>query len=292
MPYANLKEVLESARRGGYAVGSFNAVSIEFANAILDAAEAEKSPVIISVAEAHFPYVDIAQIAPVIRARAEGTDVPVVLHLDHGESLETAIRALSGGFSGIMIDLSRLPYEENLSETRQLVRFAHALGVSVEAELGEIGGGGEGIYLPSEANPDLFTDPVQAAEFVRRTGIDALAVSVGNVHGFYRGEPRLDFGLIERLGKEISVPLVLHGGSGISDDDFRRAIRLGMCKINFYTGMSERASQRVRELLSGKDEEAGNGSFLGLERILSAALQAVTEVVAERMRVFGSSGKA
>ncbi len=164
-------------------------------------------------------------------------------------------------------------------------QVAAAVGLHRVADLGRIGGGSEGNYEPKEARPEFFTDPDQARDFVRRTGVDALAVSVGNVHGFYQGEPKLDFERIKRLRQAVPVPLVLHGGSGISDDDFRRAVSLGMCKINFFTGMSQRASEKVKELLTTADH------FVGFEEILSLARETVTEVVAGRMRVFGSSGK-
>ncbi|MEA2062914.1 MAG: class II fructose-bisphosphate aldolase [Gemmatimonadota bacterium] len=285
MPLVSLKEVLDSAQKGKYAVGSFNVISLEFANAILKAAEQEKSPVILSIGEAHFPYIDIEQIAPVIIRLAAKSSVPVVLNLDHGESVGTAVKAIRCGFTSVMIDLSGRPYEENTAETALITRIAHEVGVSVEAELGMIGGGGEGNYTPSAATPEFFTDPDLACEFVRHTGVDALAVSVGNVHGFYHGEPKLDFDLISRLRRAVPVPLVLHGGSGISDDDFRRAISLGMCKVNFFTGMSQSAVLAVKESMKSSDR------FLGFEELLSRAGAAVTEVVSGRMRVFGSSGK-
>jgi fructose-bisphosphate aldolase, class II len=182
--------------------------------------------------------------------------------------------------------LSALPYEQNVSETAALTRMAHEVGVSVEAELGVIGGGGEGNYTPSVSNSDYFTDPDQAADFVQSTNVDALAVSVGNVHGFYRGEPQLDFKLIECLRQAVPVPLVLHGGSGISDDDFRRAISLGISKINFFTGISRGAVEKVTELLANQEQS------LGFEALMQGVGESVTNVVAQRMRVFGSSGKA
>lgn len=285
MPLVNLQQVLASADRKDYAVGSFNVVSLEFLNAIMTAAEQERSPVILSVAEAHFPFIDMEQIAPLVIRCGEQSNVPVVLHLDHGESVGTAMRAIRCGFTSVMVDLSTLPYEQNLAETAALVKMAHEVGVSVEAELGVIGGGGEGNYEPSSADAAHFTDPAQAVDFVRSTNVDALAVSVGNVHGFYRGEPQLDFGLIERLGQDVPVPLVLHGGSGISDDDFRRAVSLGIRKVNFFTGMSRGAAEKIKELLDNQER------VLGFEALMKGAGEAVAGVVAERMRVFGSAGQ-
>ena len=243
MPLVSLKENLKSAKKNGFAIGSFNAVNLDFANAIIRAAHQARSPVILSLAEAHFAYFDLEQITPMLLRLAESADVPVTLFLDHGESQETAYRAIKLGFSGVMIDLSGRSLDENIKMTREVVEYAHDQGVSVEAEIGVIGGGGESNYSESDADPKAFTDCDQALDFVERTSVDALAVSVGNVHGFYKGKPKLDFGLIEKLGQFIPVPLVLHGGSGISDNDFRKAISLGICKINFFTGMSKSCSR-------------------------------------------------
>ena len=286
MPLVNLKDILERAKNKSYAVGSFNAVNLDFANSVIRAAHQKKSPVILSLAEAHFRYFDFEQITPVLVSSCKRASVPVTLFLDHGESPETAFRAVDLGFTGVMIDLSKLDFEENIRLSCKVVEYAHKKGVSVEAEIGVIGGGGESNYSESIANPAFFTDYKQALEFIKRTGVDALAVSVGNVHGFYKGEPKLNFSLIKKLGQTIPVPLVLHGGSGISDNDFRKAISLGISKINYFTGMSKTAIDRVRQ------EMKSGSKFIGYEELNYRACLSVTDSVANKMAVFGSSGMA
>jgi len=281
MGLINTVELLAHAEKHAYAVGAFNVINLDFLNGILEAAEEERSPVILNIAEVHFPYVNIEQITPAIRHMADKACVPVVLNLDHGLSLETVIRALRCGFSAVMFDASKKPLEQNIEETRLVVKMAHAVGVSVEAELGRVGGA-EGGEKTAKAKREFFTDPAEAERFVAETGVDALAVSVGNVHGFYAGEPELDFGLISELKKRTGIPLVLHGGSGISDDDFRRAVSLGMSKINFFTEMSKEATDRVRELISSSPD-------IMIPDFLREAKQRIKEVVIGRMRVFGSS---
>lgn len=281
MGLVNTVDLLAHAEKYSYAVGAFNIVNLEFLNGILIAAEKERSPVILNIAEVHFPYVDIEQITPAIKYMADKACVPVVLNLDHGLSLETVMRAIRCGFSAVMFDASKKPLEENIEETRLVVKMAHAVGVSVEAELGQVGGA-EGGKKSAKAKREYFTNPDEAERFVARTGIDALAVSVGNVHGFYDGEPELDFELISELRRRTNVPLVLHGGSGISDNDFRHAVECGIRKINFFTEMSKEATNRVRELLVSNED-------IMIPDFLKEARKRITNVVAERMRVFGSS---
>jgi len=282
MGLVNTVELLAHAEKYTYAVGAFNVINLEFLNGILEAAEETKSPVILNVAEVHFPYVNIEQITPVVKYMAENACVPVVLNLDHGLSLDTVVRALRCGFSAVMYDASKKPLEQNIEETRMVVKMAHAVGVSVEAELGRVVGA-EGGKKAARAKREYFTDPDEAERFVEETGIDALAVSVGNVHGFYEGEPELDFELITELKRRTNVPLVLHGGSGISDEDFRRAIQCGMRKINFFTEMSREATERVREVLASSED-------VMIPDFLREAKNKIKEVVMERMRVFGSAG--
>lgn len=282
MCLVSLKEVLTPAVQRGYAVGAFNVINLEFLNGIIDAAAEMRSPVILSIAEVHFPLVEIEQIAPAVKYCAAQAGIPVVLHLDHGLSIESVMRAIRCGFTSVMFDGSSYPLDKNIEETALVARCAHAAGVSVEAELGRIGAseGGEG----GAAERAFFTDPHEAERFVRETGIDALAVSVGNVHGFYRGEPDLDFNLIATIRKMTGIPLVLHGGSGIPDEGFRRAIAMGIGKINIFTEMNVRAATGVRTIL--------NNSCSYAPEILTAMKTGVREVVRERVRVFGSAGMA
>lgn len=282
MGLVNTVDLLRHAEEHSYAIGAFNVISLEFLNGILEAAEEVKSPVILNIAEVHFTYVNIEQITPAIKYMAEKACVPVVLNLDHGLSIETIVRTLRCGFSAVMYDASKKPLDQNIDETRLVVKMAHSVGVSVEAELGMVGGA-EGGERATKAKREFFTKPDEAERFVAETGIDALAVSVGNVHGFYDGEPELDFDLIRELKRRTGIPLVLHGGSGISDDDFRRAIALGMRKINFFTEMSKMATDRVAELLKDSDR------YL-IQDLLKEAQSKIKAVVMDRMRVFGSAG--
>ncbi len=282
MGLVNTVDLLRHAEAHDYAVGAFNVINLEFLNGILEAAEAVRSPVILNIAEVHFPYVNIEQITPAIKHMAESACVPVVLNLDHGLSIETVVKSLRCGFSAVMYDASKKPLEHNIEETKLVVSMAHAVGVSVEAELGRVGGA-EGGQKAARARREYFTDPDEAERFVQETGIDALAVSVGNVHGFYDGDPELDFDLIEEIRRRTDVPLVLHGGSGISDDDFRRAVSCGMRKINFFTEMSKEATDRIREMLASSRD-------ILIPDILAAAREKIRDVVIDRMKVFGSAG--
>ncbi len=283
MALVSVNDVLAHAYRCGYAVGAFNVVGLEFLNGILEVAEKTRSPVIISIAEVHFKYVNMEEIAPAIRHMAQEASVPVVLHLDHGESVETVVRAIRSGFSSVMFDGSKLPFEENLEKTALVSKIAHAVNVSVEAELGRVVGaeGGRATEVPRE---EYFTDPDQAKDFVQRTEIDALAISIGNAHGLYKGTPKLDFDRLIAIRDKVNMPLVLHGGSGISDEDFRKAARLGISKINFFTEMSRQATERVKKAL------AEDPSIIGLQDLLLEAKKAISTVVEKQMRVFGSVG--
>ena len=281
MGLVNTIKVLDHAEKHSYAVGAFNVINLDFLNGILEAAEKMKSPIILNIAELHFPYVNIEQITPAIKHMAEKVCVPVVLNLDHGVSFEAVVRALRCGFSAVMYDASKKPFEQNVEETKLVVKMAHSVGVSVEAELGQVGGA-EGGKKTAKAKREFFTNPDKAEKYVKETGIDALAVSVGNVHGFYEGEPELDFDLIKELKNRTGIPLVLHGGSGISDDDFRRAVQLGIRKINFFTEMSKLATDRVRELLTDSKD-------IFIQDFLKEAKAKIKEVVMDRIMVFGSA---
>lgn len=284
MALVPLHGMLQDARRGGYAVGAFNVVNLEFLEAIIETAETKRSPVILSIAEAHFPYVNLDNVCPLIVDTARRSAAPVALHLDHGVSDGAFLQAVRHGFTSVMFDGSKLSFEDNVAKTRQVIEICRPLGISVEAELGAVGGD-EGDALGGLADPSLFTDPPLAKTFVEQTGVDALAVAIGNVHGKYRGEPQLDFARLERINELCGVPLVLHGGSGISEADFRRAISLGIAKINFYTGMSQAALAAASAFLT-------DGRRSDYPLLMQAMKRAVAETVAEQMRVFGSVGKA
>jgi fructose-bisphosphate aldolase class II len=283
MALVTLSELLKDAKKRGYAIGSFNMVSFGFLNGILEAAEEEKSPVILSIAEVHLPHMQVEQFIPAAIHSAQNARIPAAIHLDHGFHFETVVKALRWGFSSVMFDGSNLSFEENLDTTKLVTRIAKAAGVSVEAELGRVGGE-EGSGKESTAGPeDKFTNPALAARFVEETGVDALAISVGNAHGFYKSMPKLDYDLIKKIKEKVNIPLVLHGGSGIPDESFIRAIRLGICKINFFTGMSFAAVTKIKEFIKTDPK--------GYEWIAFEAKNAIRDVVRERMRIFGSSGR-
>ncbi|STQ61781.1 fructose-bisphosphate aldolase [Pseudescherichia vulneris] len=240
MPLISLAEGLKHARVHQYALGAFNVLDTHFLRALFAAAKQQRSPFIINIAEVHFKYLSLDTLVEAVKYEAARHDIPVVLNLDHGLHFEAVVQALRLGFTSVMFDGSTLDYEENVRQTREVVKMCHAVGVSVEGELGAVGGD-EGGALYGHADEAFFTDPEKARDFVDRTGIDALAVAIGNAHGKYKGEPKLDFTRLEAIRQQTALPLVLHGGSGISDADFRRAISLGIHKINFYTGMSQAA---------------------------------------------------
>lgn len=251
MALISLAQGLAHAREHQYALGAFNVLDSHFLRALFAAAKQERSPFIINIAEVHFKYVSLESLVEAVKYEAAHHDIPVVLNLDHGLHFESVVRALRLGFTSVMFDGSTLEYEENIRQTREVVKMCHAVGVSVEAELGAVGGD-EGGALYGHADEAWFTDPAKARDFVDRTGIDTLAVAIGNAHGKYKGEPKLDFARLEAIRQQTGLPLVLHGGSGISDADFRRAIGLGIHKINFYTGMSQAALDAIEARMANR----------------------------------------
>ncbi|KGL57471.1 ketose 1,6-bisphosphate aldolase [Pantoea ananatis] len=286
MALISLAQGLAHAQKQGYALGAFNVLDTHFLRALFAAAEQQRSPFIINIAEVHFKYVTLDQLVEAIKFEAAKHAIPVVLNLDHGLHFEAVMQAIRLGFTSVMFDGSTLSYEENIRQTREVVKAAHAVGVSVEAELGAVGGD-EGGALFGEADSEKFTDPRLAAEFVRETGIDTLAVAIGNAHGKYKGEPKLDFDRLAAIRGQTGVPLVLHGGSGISDADFRRAISLGIHKINFYTGMSQAALDAVERSLASR-----NTRYDEFAELLMAVENAICDTVMQQMKIFGSVGQA
>jgi len=287
MALINMRDLLAHAKQNKYAVGAFNVTNLDFVDHILDAALEANSPVILQLAEAHFRYLNLEDIAPVLVSAAKKVSVPVCVHLDHGKSLKTMIRAIRAGFTSIMFDGSESPLEENARSTKEVVRIAHSVEVSVEGELGHVGGEGVGIEtaVPHTASEDMFTRVEDAEYFVKETGLDTLAISVGNVHGLYKEAPNIDFDRIKAIKDAVDIPLVLHGGSGISDDDFRKAVSLGICKVNFYTGISQAAVKRVHQFI---EEHPGSISYPDLAKLAMAELK---KVVLGKMEAFGSKGQ-
>lgn len=282
----NMKEMLEKAREGKYAVGLFNAVNVEMARAIIETAEELKAPVIVGTAEVLLPAMNLERVAEYLIPMAKKASVPVCVHFDHGLTFEKCMEALQLGFSSVMYDCSTDTYEDNIAKVAQMVKICHAMGVSVEGELGHVGDN-EGSAEGSDHLPDpsaFFTDVSLARDFVERTGVDALAVAVGNAHGDYKFPPKLDFDRISDIADCTGVPLVLHGGSGLSDDDFRTAVQRGICKVNIFTDIDKAGKAGIEEGLA-----AGAKTMMGL---IPYSIAAMKKVVANKMELFGSVGRA
>ncbi|GAW29005.1 MULTISPECIES: class II fructose-1,6-bisphosphate aldolase [unclassified Carboxydocella] len=284
MALVPITELLKEAEAGGYAVGAFNCNNMEIVQAIIAAAEAEKAPVIMQASQGAIKYAGLDYIVAMAKTAAEKATVPVALHLDHGTSFEQVMKCIRAGFSSVMIDGSKLPLEENIALTKKVIDVAHAVGVSVEAELGKIGGTEDDISV--DEKEALFTDPEEARIFVERTGVDALAVAIGTAHGQYKGVPKLDFERLKKIRSLVNVPIVLHGSSGVPDEAIQEAIRLGVRKVNIDTNIREAFVAAMREVLARDEKE------IDPRKVLTPAREAAIEVIREKIRVFGSSGKA
>ena len=242
--YTTSKDIIIKAKKGGYAVPAFNCENLEMVQAIIAAAEETKSPVLLQTTPSTVKYLTLRQAYAMVKAEADAASVPVSLHLDHCESYEGVCDALDAGYSSVMIDASKLPFDENIALTAKTVAKAHRRGIPVEAELGTVGGKED-----SRSASIAYTDPDQALEFYNKTGIDIFAVAIGTAHGFYKGEPKLDFALLEKIAGMIDAPLVLHGGSGIPDEMIRHTIELGISKVNFATELRAAMTAAVRKAL-------------------------------------------
>lgn len=261
MPLVGIREILTAARRGRYGVLSLLGGNLDMVIGQVAAAEELCAPLILAFNQEVTPKVPLELGMPMLVNVAKRAQVPVATTLDHGDSLESVVRAIHLGTSSVMFDGSALPYEENVRQTKEVVRVAHTLGVSVEAELGSIGGsaseGGGAAALASvmEHGPEsTFTDPELAVEFVQRTGVDALAISFGNVHGTYQGKPHLDLELVREIHSLVDVPLVMHGASGLADHEYERIVDSGISKVCYYTAMGKRAGDDLRQMLTGRGE--------------------------------------
>jgi fructose-bisphosphate aldolase class II len=299
------KDLLVSAMRKAYGVGAFNVNNLEAVLAVVEAATEEKSPVIVAVTPSAIKYAGLAYLANIIKTAAQSTPVRMSLHLDHGEDFETASKCIAAGFTSVMIDASHLKFEENITLTKRVVGIAHPKSVSVEAELGRLAGVEEKTVEEKEA---ILTDPDAAKEFVQRTDVDALAVAVGTSHGAYKfkAEPKLDFDRLKLIREKVSVPLVLHGASsvpqwiiekaskygaelagarGIPEEHIKKAISIGISKINIDTDLRLAFTATVREVLTNSPKE------FDPRKILGPAKEAMKQVVKGKMQLFGSSGK-
>ena len=277
-----MNDILLPAKAGKYGVGFFNAVNVEMARAVIETAEELRSPVMVGTAEVLLWSTPLERVAEYLIPMAQKASVPVCVHYDHALTFEKCMEALKLGFSSLMYDCSTEDYESNVEKVREMVRICHGMGVTVEGELGHVGDNeGEGrLENPS----DFFTDPEVAVDFVRRTGVDSLAVAVGNAHGDYKFPPKLDFQRIETIFERTGLPLVLHGGSGLSDEDFRTAVKKGICKVNIFTDIDKAGKAGIEKGL-----QSGARTMMNL---IPYEISAMKEVVAEKLRLFGSVGKA
>jgi len=284
MPLVSMNAFLPKARANKFAVGQFNMNNLEFAQAITEAAMEENSPFIFGVSEGALKYMGIEYTVAIAEAAARKSGLPIALHLDHGSSFEVAMACIRAGFSSVMFDGSHYPLEENIRLTKEVVRAAHAMGVSVEGELGTIGGVEDDISV-DEADAAL-AKPEEAIRFYEETGVDCLAIAVGTAHGMYKGEVKIRFDIIREVVSKIPVPVVLHGGSGVPDDMIREAIQAGVGKINVNTENQIACTNAIRETLN-KDAKVYDP-----RKYLTPARNAMKEVVREKIRLFGSNNQA
>ncbi len=282
MPFVTSERLLLDAQEKGYAVGAFNVENMEMMRAVIEAAQETRSPLMLQTTPSTVRYGGLSVYAAMAAAMAKKADVPVCLHLDHGDSERLALDALEAGYTSVMIDGSKLPLEENIALSRRVVDSAKERGIPVEAELGKVGGKEDDL----EAEADGYTDPDDAVRFVRETGVQSLAVAIGTAHGFYAGTPVLDKERLSAIRAKVDIPLVLHGASGLADEDVRDCVRRGICKVNFATELRAAYTHAVQKLLLEKPDT------FDPKKLGTAGMAAVKELVKNRMSVCGCCGRA
>lgn len=287
MALTPLKNLLHHALQEHYAVGAFTTFNMEYTRGLVETAEENQSPIIIMFGTVETDYAGMERLCSIILQEINWSKVPIGLHFDHGNSYEIVIKAITSGFNSVMFDGSHLPYEENVDITREIVRVAHAVDIAVEAELGLVGGteGETGIEEPNTETAGL-TDPDQALDFVKKTGVDALAVAIGTAHGLYRRKPTIDIDRLIAIRKKVSVPLVLHGGSDTPEDKLLSSIDHGIAKININSDLKAAFTRSLRSSLSNAPDD------IAFEKHLSQATKAMKRVLQQKMELFRSSGKA
>ena len=282
MSFVTSEKMLLNAQKGGYAVGAFNVENMEMVKAVIAAAEELHAPVMLQTTPSTIKYGTLETYYAIVAAEAKKAAVPVCLHLDHGSSFELAVQALKAGYTSVMIDGSHEDLEGNIAVSKRVADVAKACGIPVEAELGKVGGKEDDL----EAEADTNTDPAEAKEFVERTGVTSLAVAIGTAHGFYKGTPVLDKERVSEIRKVVSIPLVLHGASGLSDEEVRECVRRGICKVNFATELRAAYTDAGKKLIEEKPDTF-DPKKLGV-----VGMEAVKNLVMERMKVCGCDGKA
>lgn len=293
MPIASFKDMLADARKRKYAVGSFNIVNMESLEACIEAAEELNSPVMVAIAQVHVSFVNIERMVHVMRKYAQESAIPIVIMMDHAYDFETVKRAVENGMGAVMYDISTFPFDQHVEKMREVVRYCHSNNVFVEGELGYLNreskswdAGAEKQMKAKYVAGSKQTTPEETSEYIDKTGVDALAVSIGNTHGLYTQSADLNFELLSRINEVSSVPLILHGSSGISDKDLKEVIKRGISKINYYTGFSKAAVASIRKALEDDPEWKDYHPLIGV------AKQAMKEVISEKIKVLGSAGKA
>lgn len=278
------KYVLDRANKGNYAVGAFNINNMEILQSVIAAAEEKQAPVILQTSEGAIKYAGIEYLSAMVKVAAEKASVPVVLHLDHGTTYETIMKCIRYGWTSVMIDGSHLPLEENIAATKEIIKVAHACGVSVEAELGRLGGIEDNINV--DEKDARFTSPDEAVKFVAETGVDSLAIAIGTAHGKYKGVPKLDFERLQTIKALIpETPIVLHGASGIPEEDIVKSTKLGVNKINIDTDIRLAFTDAIRGFLNTSDA-------FDPRKVMAPAKEAMKAVVMGKIEMFGSTGKA
>lgn len=278
-----MADILQDAHKRTYGVGGFNINNMEFLQGIIRGAEELDSPLILQASEGAIKYIGMDYVMQMVEAATKDIDIPVALHLDHGSSFESIMKCIRAGFSSVMIDASKMPFEENIALTKKVVEAAHSVGVTVEAELGTIGGTEDDHTV--EEKDAMYTNPDQAKEFVEATGVDALAIAIGTAHGVYEGEPELDFERLKTIKGLIDMPVVLHGASGISAADLEKAVSLGVNKVNVNTDFQQSFTAKIKEVFAEKPELYDPRKYCGPGR------DAITEKVKEKIKILGSDGK-
>lgn len=289
MPLVHIKNLLKDANRGKFALGAFNTQNLETTLAIMRAAEENRAPLVIQVSEATIGYAGLESIAEIVKTAAKNIlrQTPVAVHLDHGKKFQSIVDCIKAGFSSIMMDASHLPFRENIALTKKAVQYAHRHGVFTQGELGRLAGVEDVVRVAG--HEAFMTHPDEAAEFVKKTGVDTLAVSIGNVHGIMKilkGVPKLDLVRLKEIRKKVRVPLVLHGASGIPEKEIKKAIDLGIRVINIDTELRLAFTEAVKKTIKGDPK------IFDPRKVLTPAILAVEKTVAEKVKVFGSAGKA